>query len=346
MRDRERFWTFPERAPWAMRLIQIQFSVVYLIAVWTKVRGTTWNVGTAVSFALRISDLNRFPVPGFVQNSALISNFFTFGTLALELSLAILVWNRKLRPWVLLAGLSLHLGIEYSIRVGFYGLAIMSMYLIWVPPERMDALLLSLRRRLSRSRVAAALRAEPGCLHLARRAQRGSRTCRGRLRRAGWRPSRGRRLRAASNTARAEAQGARSAGEGRSRLRRCRRRPGSRSAARGPRAPSRFARARSSPNPGAKRSICRSIASVMSTVEPLGTWQYAHAVCRPSGAREGSNIVGCASRTNGRSLVSPSLRSPLRTRRSRRACHRGGSCPRRRIPAPPTGSGPTAPSRA
>ncbi len=155
VRDRERFWTFPERAPWAMRLIQIQFSVVYLIAVWTKVRGTTWNVGTAVSFALRISDLNRFPVPGFVQNSALISNFFTFGTLALELSLAILVWNRKLRPWVLLAGLSLHLGIEYSIRVGFYGLAIMSMYLIWVPPERMDALLLSLRRRLSRSRVGA-----------------------------------------------------------------------------------------------------------------------------------------------------------------------------------------------
>jgi hypothetical protein len=155
VRDRERFWTFPERAPWAMRLIQIQFSVVYLIAVWTKVRGTTWNVGTAVSFALRISDLNRFPVPGFVQNSALISNFFTFGTLALELSLAILVWNRKLRPWVLLAGLSLHLGIEYSIRVGFYGLAIMSMYLIWVPPERMDALLLSLRRRLSRPRVGA-----------------------------------------------------------------------------------------------------------------------------------------------------------------------------------------------
>jgi hypothetical protein len=155
VRDRESFWTFPERAPWAMRLIQIQFSVVYLIAVWTKVRGTTWNVGTAVSFALRISDLNRFPVPSFVQNSALISNFFTFGTLALELSLAILVWNRKLRPWVLLAGLSLHLGIEYSIRVGFYGLAIMSMYLIWVPPERMDALLLALRRRLSRSRVGA-----------------------------------------------------------------------------------------------------------------------------------------------------------------------------------------------
>jgi hypothetical protein len=153
LKSRKDFWTFPARAPWGMRLIQIQFSIVYLIAVWTKVRGTTWNAGTAVSMALRITDVARFPVPSFVTHSALISNIFTFGTLALELSLAILVWNRKLRPWVLLAGLSLHLGIEYSIRVGFYGLAITSMYLIWVPPERMDAILLAVRRRLSRSSV-------------------------------------------------------------------------------------------------------------------------------------------------------------------------------------------------
>ena len=152
--DRKDFWTFPARAPWGMRLIQIQFSIVYLIAVWTKVRGTTWNDGTAVSYALRITDINRFPLPEFVTHSALISNVFSYGTLVVELSLAILVWNRKLRPWVLLVGLSLHLGIEYSIRVGFYGFAITSMYLIWVPPERMDSILLSLRRRLSRSRAA------------------------------------------------------------------------------------------------------------------------------------------------------------------------------------------------
>ncbi len=153
LRNRSEFWTFPARSPWALRLLQIQFSIVYLIAVWTKVRGTTWNNGTAVSFALRIADIARLPVPSLITHSTLISNLFTFGTLALELSLAILVWNRKLRPWVLLAGLSLHLGIEYSIRVGFYGLAIMSMYLIWVPPERMEAVLFALRRRLSGSRV-------------------------------------------------------------------------------------------------------------------------------------------------------------------------------------------------
>ena len=153
IRDRKDFWSFPARAPWAMRLLQIQLSVVYLFAVWTKVQGTTWNNGTAVSFALRIADLERFPLPSFITTSALISNLLTYGTLVLELSLAILIWNRKLRPWVLLAGLSLHLGIEYSIRVGFYGMAITSLYLLFVPPAWLETALLAVRRRLRRPRL-------------------------------------------------------------------------------------------------------------------------------------------------------------------------------------------------
>ncbi|MGB2875592.1 MAG: HTTM domain-containing protein [Gaiellaceae bacterium] len=150
LRHRKDFWRFPARAPWAMRLLQIQFSAVYLFAVWAKVRGTTWNNGTAVSFAFRITDIARFPVPSFITHSLLISNLLTFGTLAVELSLALLVWNRKLRPWILLAGLGLHLGIEYAIRVCFYGLAILSLYLIWIPSERIETAMVALRSRLAR----------------------------------------------------------------------------------------------------------------------------------------------------------------------------------------------------
>jgi Vitamin K-dependent gamma-carboxylase len=153
VRDRASFWSFPLRAPWALRLLQIQLSVVYLFAVWTKVQGTTWNAGTAVSYALRITDISRFPVPHFLSTSPLFSNVFSYGTLVIELSLAILVWNRKLRPWVLLAGLSLHLGIEYSIRVGFYGLAVTSLYILFVAPARLEAAVLAVRRRVERPRL-------------------------------------------------------------------------------------------------------------------------------------------------------------------------------------------------
>ncbi len=51
-RCRATFWEFPQRSLWALRLIQVQLSVIYLSSVWTKVRGTTWNDGTAVSYAL------------------------------------------------------------------------------------------------------------------------------------------------------------------------------------------------------------------------------------------------------------------------------------------------------
>ena len=59
--------------------------------------------------------------------------------------------------------------------------------------------------------------------------------------------------------------------------------------------------------PGAKRSIWASIRSVMSTREPLGTWQYAQPVCFPWGARVGSAVVACTNRTYGRSACPPEV---------------------------------------
>jgi hypothetical protein len=149
-RAKHRFWEFPQRAPWTLRLIQIQISILYISTVWAKVRGTTWNDGTATSYALRIEDIARFPVPDFIAESLLLVNLFTFGTLALELSLGVLIWNRALRPYVIAMGVLLHLSIEYQIRVGFFGAAIFTGYLAFVPPARMDAVVLLVRDRLGR----------------------------------------------------------------------------------------------------------------------------------------------------------------------------------------------------
>jgi hypothetical protein len=143
------FWEFPARAIWPLRLVQIQVSIIYIAAVWAKVRGDTWNDGTAVSFALRIEDIARFPVPGFITDSLVISNILTYGTLATELAIGILVWNRVLRPWVLLAGVGLHLGIDYSVRVGFFSYAILITYIAFLPPQTASALIVSVRDRVA-----------------------------------------------------------------------------------------------------------------------------------------------------------------------------------------------------
>ncbi|HWN27442.1 MAG TPA: HTTM domain-containing protein, partial [Actinomycetospora sp.] len=145
-RARDTFWEFPLRAPWALRLMQIQLSVIYLSTVWEKLQGSRWRDGTAVSYALRIGDVHRFPTPAFLADSVLMSEVMTFGTLVVELSLAIFVWNRTLRPWVLALGVSLHLSIELSMMVGFFSLLMLTLYLAFLPPETASRLVLWVRR--------------------------------------------------------------------------------------------------------------------------------------------------------------------------------------------------------
>lgn len=147
------FWEFPARALWPVRLMQIQLSVVYLSTVWAKAGGVTWRDGSAISYALRIHFLNRLPVPDVLSDSLLVSNLLSYATLGLELALAILVWNRRLRPWVLGFGVAFHLAIDYAIRVGFFSYAMFVLYLAFIPPETMDRWLLSLRQRLGRRKA-------------------------------------------------------------------------------------------------------------------------------------------------------------------------------------------------
>jgi hypothetical protein len=150
---RSRFWEFPTRSIWPLRLIQVQVSILYFFAVWEKVRGQTWNDGTAVSYAFRIEDLERFPMPSFVTDSLVVTNILTFGTLAMELAIAILVWNRTLKPWILLGGVALHLGIDFAVRVGFFSWAALVAYVAFLPPDTVSTWVYRLRDRAARSRL-------------------------------------------------------------------------------------------------------------------------------------------------------------------------------------------------
>lgn len=149
-REGDDFWDFPGRAIWPVRLMQVQISIIYFSTLWAKTGGTTWSDGSAVSYALRVGFLNRFPVPEALSDSLLLSNLLSYATLGTELALAMLVWNRRARPWVLLLGVAFHLAIDYALRVGFFSYAIFVLYLAFIPPETMDAWLWKLRDRFRR----------------------------------------------------------------------------------------------------------------------------------------------------------------------------------------------------
>jgi hypothetical protein len=152
-KNRKDFWNFALRSPWAQRMIQVQVSILYLFTVWAKARGERWIGGTAVSESLRAGDLTRLDLGYRLTESVLLANLLTYGTLVVELSLAILIWNRKLRPVVITLGIALHLFIEVTFGLGFFSTVIIMSYISFVPEETMAKFLLNIRGRLGRSRI-------------------------------------------------------------------------------------------------------------------------------------------------------------------------------------------------
>jgi hypothetical protein len=141
---------FPHAAPWGLRLLQVQLTFVYLFSTLEKLRGEPWLDGTALADAWRIGDLARVGVPMALYDSVVLSAVLTYATLVIELALATLLWNRRARPYVVAAGVALHLGIELTMAVGYFSAVAVSLYLTFVEPATAERWLGTVRRRLAR----------------------------------------------------------------------------------------------------------------------------------------------------------------------------------------------------
>lgn len=148
------FVHFPRAAPWGLRLLQLQLSFVYLFSTISKLLGEPWLRGTALADAWRIGDIARFGVPMWLYDSAFAIALFTYATLVIEAALAFLLWNRRLRPYVALAGVLLHIGIEITMSVGFFSLVSVTLYLAFVEPSTVERWLATVRRRWTARRTA------------------------------------------------------------------------------------------------------------------------------------------------------------------------------------------------
>ncbi|MBC7370127.1 MAG: HTTM domain-containing protein [Bdellovibrionaceae bacterium] len=123
-------------APWALRLIQMQFCMVYISTILFKFKGEAWMDGSAIYIATRLDDLVRLPMP-WLLDSMLMIKLMTWGTLVVELSLGTLVWIRELRYWVLAAGVALHLGIEMLMNIPMFEYIMIFTMLSMIDPDDM-----------------------------------------------------------------------------------------------------------------------------------------------------------------------------------------------------------------
>lgn len=152
--DARRRGSSSPRAPWGLRLLQVQVSLLYFFSVVAKLHGDTWQDGTAVGRAVQLADLQRFVVPQSLATSVTVSALLTYGTLVIEGSLVFGLWLPRFRWYAMAAGVSIHLGIEATLLIGWFSLTVISCYLAFVPPETLRAAVDAVRARVRREPAA------------------------------------------------------------------------------------------------------------------------------------------------------------------------------------------------
>lgn len=120
-------------APWALRLIQIQISVVYLWTVWHKLKGVDWLDGTAVYYATRLEGMKNFSL-SFLLDSVTFIKLATWGTLLIEIALGVLIWIKEFRKPLIIMGVIFHLGIEMTLIIPFFEMIMISLLMLYFTP--------------------------------------------------------------------------------------------------------------------------------------------------------------------------------------------------------------------
>jgi hypothetical protein len=129
-------------ANFAVRLVQINFCLIYLSSGLSKLKGTSWWDHTApwAIFANPEFGLIRYPAYEWLLRQAmefrvpvqLFFGFATLYTLALELSLPLLVWTR-LRPVLVTFSVLLHFGIGVFMGLTVFGLYMLCLVACYFP---------------------------------------------------------------------------------------------------------------------------------------------------------------------------------------------------------------------
>ena len=126
------------RAPWALRLLQLQVSAVYLFSVVAKLHGDSWPNGSAVGMSLQLEDMQRIALPEAFATSVTVSALMTYGTLVLEGLLIFALWLPRARWVAIPSGIALHLGIDATMLIGWFSFTIIACYLAFVPAPQLE----------------------------------------------------------------------------------------------------------------------------------------------------------------------------------------------------------------
>ncbi len=124
-------------SPWAQRMLQLQAAYLYFDTFVLKLPGEGWQDGTALFYAMNYIELRRFEFP-FLFYYLWQFKLMTYSVLVGEFALALLVWFRRLRYWVLAIGIGLHLGINLTMQFPIFQYVMITSLINFFYPEDVE----------------------------------------------------------------------------------------------------------------------------------------------------------------------------------------------------------------
>ena len=109
----------------SLRLIQLHLALVYGSAGLSKLMGPEWWNGTALEMILLTPEFRRLDPTWFLDRPTLLQ-LATHAGLALEIAYPALIWVPRLRPLLIVAVVSMHLGIDLMLGLTEFGLTMIA----------------------------------------------------------------------------------------------------------------------------------------------------------------------------------------------------------------------------
>ncbi len=121
---------------WAVRLLQLEMTMLYFSSAWSKLLGAPWRDGTALYYVTRLDEYwGRFPIPPFIVQTPWIVRGLTWSTMGLEFAIPVLIWFAPTRRLALGLVLAFHLSCDYAIHLFLFHWIMLVGWLSFVQPD-------------------------------------------------------------------------------------------------------------------------------------------------------------------------------------------------------------------
>jgi hypothetical protein len=130
--------------PGAMRLMQNQLAALYFFAGVTKLKSADWRRGIALYNVPQLTMVSHWPTPRFVFENLFLVKLMTWGSIALEVVLACVLWIPGREVLCVVIAMGFHFVMNWVFKILVFQYLMMASLLLFIPGDAMERLIAAL----------------------------------------------------------------------------------------------------------------------------------------------------------------------------------------------------------